>query len=810
MIHFCGIDSHTQNENMKKLLLIFIGFLIAFSADSQITQTVKGIVKDADTEFPLIGANIEIVLKDGQIAGTSTDLDGKFVLNAIPVGRYTVAISYLGYLTSTLPNVVVNSGKETYLEIALTESVNQLDEVVISGSVDKGESINEMATISAKTFSLEEVTRYSGGRNDASRLVSNFAGVSTADDSRNDIVIRGNSPTGVLWRLEGIPIPNPNHFSTLGTTGGPVSALNTNLLKNSDFMTSAFPAEYGNALSGVFDVGFRSGNKDKYEFTAQLAAFSGLEFMAEGPMTKKGGNSFIVSYRHSFVTIADMLGMDIGTNAIPNYKDITFKFDFGTTKLGTFSLFGIGGLSDISFLGEEIGDDDLFANADADSRAESELGIIGLKHSIILNKRSYLKSIISASHAANIFTEDRYLDENYTDSYRNVDVDDATTRLAFNTFLNTKYSSKMTIRSGVLIERTRLQSDLISRDGNPDFDMDGLPDAFQIRDVDGALVTIQPYSQIKYKFTDNLTANFGLHGQYLDINDDFIIEPRAAINYNISAKSAINLGYGHHSQMQPLPVFFYLIPNENGQYQTLNENLDFTKAHHLVAGYEYRPNSHWKTKVETYYQHLYDVPVDPYASTFSILNAGADFVFPDVGRLVNEGTGRNYGVELTVERFFHNGVYGLLTGSLFESKYTASDNIERNTAFNNQYVLNLLAGKEWKVSNRIKVTTDFKVTTAGGRYYTPIDLEASITSDAEVRNETLAYTEQFDPYFRLDFKMGIRMNSKRGFYQLFALDFQNLTDRENPFTLRYNRSSQSVNTVLQSGFFPDILWRIQF
>ena len=126
MIHFCGIDSHTQNENMKKLLLIFIGFLIAFSADSQITQTVKGIVKDADTEFPLIGANIEIVLKDGQIAGTSTDLDGKFVLNAIPVGRYTVAISYLGYLTSTLPNVVVNSGKETYLEIALTESVNQL------------------------------------------------------------------------------------------------------------------------------------------------------------------------------------------------------------------------------------------------------------------------------------------------------------------------------------------------------------------------------------------------------------------------------------------------------------------------------------------------------------------------------------------------------------------------------------------------------------------------------------------------------------------------------------------------------------
>ncbi len=195
------------------------------------------------------------------ITGTVTDADGHFYIKGLAAGRYQLEFSYTGYKAVTLPNVLITSGKETEMDVVMEEGI-VLEEAVIVATADKDKAINEMATISARTFSLEEVTRYSGGRNDASRLVSNFAGVAAANDNRNDIVVRGNSPAGILWRLEGIPIPNPNHFSTLGTTGGPVSALNTNLLKNSDFLTSAFPAEYGNALSGVFDVGFRSGNKD--------------------------------------------------------------------------------------------------------------------------------------------------------------------------------------------------------------------------------------------------------------------------------------------------------------------------------------------------------------------------------------------------------------------------------------------------------------------------------------------------------------------------------------------------------------------
>ena len=783
--------------------------LIANIAQAQYTQTIKGTVLDADSEMPLIGANVEVIVgKD--VLGTATDLDGNFRIENVPVGRHVLRVSYLGYNSATIPNVVVNTGKEVDLDLTLEEAINQLSQVTISAETDKAQSVNEMATISAKTFSLEEVTRYSGGRNDASRLVSNYAGVSTADDSRNDIVIRGNSPAGVLWRLEGVPIPNPNHFSTLGTTGGPVSALNTNLLKNSDFITSAFPAEYGNGLSGVFDVGFRNGNKDKYEFTAQLAAFSGLEFMAEGPLNESKTSSFLVSYRNSFVALAGSAGLDIGTNAIPDYRDLSFKLDFGVSNFGKLSIFGIGGTSDIEFLGAEIDEDDIFAEPDADSRADSRLGIIGVKHNLLLGEHSYLRTIISVSRAENRFSQERYLDTLFMSSYANTRVDDRTDRLAISSYYNVKHNSRLTTRIGITLERLSLTSDVSDREGNPDLDMDGLPDWQQVRDVDGKLFIYQPFVQSKYKLNERLTLNAGIHGQYLQINEDFIIEPRAALNYALTDKSKISLGYGHHSQVQPLPILFFLSPNDEGELKPLNQELNFTKAHHFVIGYDYKPARNWRTKLEAYYQYLYDVPVDRFESTFSLLNAGADFVFPETGYLINEGSGKNYGIELTVEKYFSNGYYGLLTGSLFQSKYKGSDEVERNTAFDNKYVFNILGGREWKINNRFSLTADFKVTTAGGRYYTPIDLEASRIIMSEVKDDSRAYSEQFDPYFRMDLKIGFRMNSKKGFSQLFALDLQNLTNRENPFTRRYNRSSNEVRTVLQSGFFPDILWRIQF
>ncbi|MCB0789175.1 MAG: TonB-dependent receptor, partial [Flavobacteriales bacterium] len=239
-----------MQRSFEPILALLLA-LLPFGLLAQ-TQVVKGTVKDADSGLPLPGVNIVLTGSD-PFLGTTTDLDGLFRLEGVPVGRQQFAVSFIGYEPLTIPNVLVTAGKEVVLDIALESSVEQLKEFEVTNTTSKDRPNNELAKVSARTFSLEEVTRYSGGRNDVARLATNFAGVSGANDSRNDIVVRGNSPTGLLWRVEGLPIGTTNHFSTLGTTGGPVSALNTNLLRSSDFLTGAFPAEYGNANAAVFD-----------------------------------------------------------------------------------------------------------------------------------------------------------------------------------------------------------------------------------------------------------------------------------------------------------------------------------------------------------------------------------------------------------------------------------------------------------------------------------------------------------------------------------------------------------------------------
>jgi hypothetical protein len=664
--------------------------------------------------------------------------------------------------------------------------------------------------VSARTFSLEEVTRFSGGRNDASRLAGNFAGVVTNDDSRNDIVIRGNSPTGVLWRLEGVPIPNPNHFSTLGTTGGPVSALNTNLLKNSDFLTSAFPAEYGNALSGVFDVGFRSGNKDKYEFTAQLAAFSGLEAMVEGPISKKNNSSFLLSYRYSFVQLASTAGLSFGTAAIPKYQDLTYNFDLGKSKLGNFKFFGIIGRSDIEFKGKELTDNDLFANKDEDSRATSYVDLHGVKHSLILNKKSHLRTTLAYSRAGNDFFANRYIDKDYTKFITYTDVSDMTNRISLSSSLNTKHSAKWSSRLGVVVDYRILENQTSDREGQPDKNGDGFEDLTLLRSIDENYTVYEPFATLNGRITEKFEVVLGVHGLIAQLNTNALVEPRLGLVYKTSSKSSINLGYGLHGQTQPLPVLFLSSQNPiTGISQRTNIDLGFTKAHHFVLGANFLPWKDWRIKPEVYYQYLFDAPVENQKSSFSVLNVGADFAFPSVGNLVNEGLGRNYGVELTAEKFFSKGYYALITGSVFESKYQGSDNIWRNTAFNNQYTINILAGKEWQMSRKYTLTTDIKFTNAGGRFVTPVDLYKSQIAKREIRVEDKAFSEKLTDYTRLDFKLGVRLNASK-FNQVFFLDFQNVTNNQNIFARTYDRVTNQIKTSYQIGFFPDLLWRIQF
>ena len=438
-----------------------------------------------------------------------------------------------------------------------------------------------MASISARTFSLEEVNRYAGGRSDVARLAGNFAGVATADDSRNDIVIRGNSPTGVLWRLEGIPIPNPNHFSTTGSTGGPVSAINPNVLKNSDFITSAFPSEYGNATSGVFDLGMRSGNRDNHEFTFQMAAFSGLEGMAEGPIGKKGA-SYLLAVRNSFIALIS----PPQTSATPNYLDVTFKIDSPTGKFGKVSLFGIGGRSSIDFIGADIDTTDLFSEVDQDLLVDSEFGVLGVRHNKIIGDDGYIRTVIAGSYTRNQFKLDRYFQLGLPEEtkIRYADGDNTETRFSISSFYNKKFNPKTSLRAGVLLEQNGF--DLINRDAEqaPDIDGDGFNDIRIDYEFDESVFIFQPYAQVQHKFNKNWTLNAGLHGLYHELNGQFAIEPRTSLTWNFTEGQKLTFGYGMHHQNLPLPIALAESLNESGQRIQSNKDLNFTRSQHFVLG----------------------------------------------------------------------------------------------------------------------------------------------------------------------------------------------------------------------------------
>lgn len=800
----------------KHFLFVMI-LLLPLAALAQ-TSTIQGTVYDRQSESPLIGATVQLVPAENApanapILGGITDANGSFSLKGVPVGRQMLRVTYVGYEAQSIPNILVTAGKEVILDIRMEESFASVGEVVVSAKNAKDASVNELATISSRQFNLEEVMRYSGGRSDIGRLVTNFAGVAANNDARNDIVIRGNSPSGVLWRIEGIPMPNPNHFSTLGTTGGPVSALNPNMIANSDFMTGAFSAEYGNALAGVFDINLRTGNKERYEFMAQLGAFTGLEALAEGPLNKRNNGSFAVAYRHSFVELADVVGLNFGTNALPRYKDLTLNLDFGNTKAGRFSLFAIGAQSSIDFLGNEIDTTDLFANPNQNSFNTSEFGIVGLRHNILLNDHAYIRSVASVSYSGVTFTaEDRFLMENNA-PYQLVDVSDALTVLRFSSYYNNKINKRTTLRAGVLLQNQHLNTFVKTREATPDLDGDGKPDWWTQRDFDGSVNLVEAYAQTQYRLTEKITLNAGLHGMYFDKTEDLAIEPRAALNWQVAPKHKLNLGYGLHNQTQPLPIFFFREQLPDGSTRPSNTDLGFTRSQHLVLGYDFKPAQDWRVKAETYYQWIADVPVDRFASSFSMLNTGADFVFPEKPDLTNNGTGRNVGVELTVEKFFAKGWYGLMTVSVFDSKYKGSDGVERSTAFDGGYVFNFLAGREWKLgsSGRRFLTADTKFTYAGGRPYSPVDLDASRAAGREIIYDRQAFSMRQDDYMRWDVKIGYRLNSaKRKFSQTFFLDFQNVTNRENIFALRYNTVRGEVGRINQIGFFPDVLYRVEF
>lgn len=798
-----------KRKPLNAFLSIGIFIFYAHVTFAQSAQTVRGRVTDEVSKTPLIGVTVLIAREGEDPLGSTTDEKGDYRIARVPVGRQTLILSYVGYETQTIPNIVVTAGKEVVLNVSLQESASELSEVTVTADTrsDKTATNNDLAIVSARSFNTDDTKRYAGALGDPSRMAANFAGVVGGNDSRNDIVVRGNSPMGMLWQLEGLNIPNPNHFGALVSTGGPVSILNNNNIDKSDFITSAFPAQYGNATAGVFDLKLRNGNNEKTEWTGQVG-FNGFEVGAEGPFSKKSGASYIINYRYSTLGVFESLGIEFGTGTnTPIYQDLNFKISLPTAGNGNLSFFGVGGLSEIDLLGSEAdldNDNSLYGSENTDGYPRYRTGVAGIAYERTLSPKTFARAVAGVSYTFEEFKVDslvRNEQQDVINKYRWREAAYETVKYSLNLLTRTKFNNKNSLTSGITIDATDF--DLFQRDLFANVSRDTIR-----LDVADQTILYQLYSTWKHRFNQHWIIQAGIHGQYYNLNEQWALEPRFGIQYVPDRRQSFSLGYGIHNQAQNLTTSFAQT-RTGDQFLLTNTGLDFTTSRHVVLTYDLNLSEKTRLKAEAYYQSLINAPVEQKPSSFSALNTGVSFVPTGYDSLVNEGKGYNYGIELTLERFYDRGYYYLVTASLFNSRYEGSDRVERNTAYNTKYVLNVLAGKEWVLRPGKFMSLNLKFTTIGGPYLTPIDVALSQARGRTVYRESAAFSERQNAYLRADLRISYRKEYRKSTLEM-SLDLQNLTNQENVFSQSYNPRTNSVITQYQQSFFPVPFIRFTF
>jgi hypothetical protein len=598
--------------------------------------------------------------------------------------------------------------------------------------------------------------------------------------------------------MEGVDIPNPNHFSSVGSSGGGISILSSQVLSNSDFSTGAFAAEYGNALSGVFDLKLRKGNSDRREFTIQAGAL-GLDLAAEGPIgsgEQKG--SYLVNYRYSTLSILSKLGVSIG-DGTTDFQDLSFNVWKPAGKAGSFSFFGLGGLSKQYVRGvpdTAVWVDHIQKKYPFDFLANT--GVLGVSHSKTWGSSTFLKTVLVASGTENGLEADRYIFPGYT-LRRDFETNAQQRKITLSSVLSHKFNAKHYLRTGAYFNV--LGYDF--RQAGYEIEEGRLVEQLKHK---GNTQTVDAFAQWQYRPTDRVTFNLGVHTLAMLLNDKVSVEPRASLRYAHDEHHTFSIGYGLHSQVLPLGVYF--VKDENNQ--RLNGDIGLSKAHHLVLAYDYVPRKNLHLKTELYYQQLFDVPVDQDTrNSFSMLNQLDGIVWR---RLENTGQGRNYGLELTGEQFLNKGFYGLVSVSLFRSEYQGSDEVWRSTRYDSRYACTVTAGKEWNWNRRGKNRTfgvNMKLVSTGGFRTTPIDLAASQAQQETVYVESEAFSKQLPGYFRLDTGVKLKRNY-RHLTTTLSLDIQNTTNRQNIGDRYYDLEENAIKTWYQAPLIPILAYRLEF
>ena len=784
---------------MKRLYLgaslMMLLFPVAAGAQTnQANQTIRGQVCDVASGEPMIG--VTITVENGTTMATVSDVDGNFEIKNVPVGRHSVRATYIGYEPVLLKEQLVSSGKELVLTLRMRESISELGEVVVKPRVNKQLPLNEMAQVGARMFSVEEASRYAGGMADPARTASMFAGVATGG-ATNGISIHGNSPQMLQWRVEGVEVPNPNHFAEITEAGGGVfTSLNGTVLANSDFLTGAMPAEYGNALSGAFDMKMRVGNNTKYEHAVQVGTL-GVDFASEGPLAKGSKASYLVNYRYSFLEIAKKLHAINMEHETLDYQDLSFKLNMPTTKAGTFAVWFTGLVDNYESNATDPSEwETLWDMNDSWSRQRS--CALGVNHTFRFKTGGTLHSSVA-----------------FTGAYRKLGIDDydvAMTKMPdmlgrnsqWNVIISTqhqhKFSSRYTMQNGFEHQHLDFHTwlDYIKVVGGP---------LYRIYESEGNTGLTRLYTNHKVALSSRLSAVAGLNVMWFNLNNQWLVEPRVSVQYKLSPSSTISLAYALNSRKESTDTYFVL--NANGQ-PTANKDLGLTRSHHISASFAQRLGENAMLKIEPYWQWLFDVPVEQ-GTTYSILNHN---LFYQDRALVNEGAGRNYGIDLTLERYLKDGLYGMLTATLFKSEYRDAQGEWHHTRHDRGWITNILGGKEWMVGKSRKNVFGLngRLTLMGGDRYTPMVPGTTYEDVAKRPDRTIPqdganpYSQQMNMNIGFAFSVKYTINKKHTSHHFILEYLQMRSFQGQTFDIR----THDLVDKFTSLTFPNIAYRVEF
>lgn len=794
---------------MKKVCFTALLCLSAYALQAQ--QTIRGKIVDKDTQVPLEGVNVLLLATDPPV-GTITDEKGRFVFEELPLGTYYLRFQYLGFESKEVEDIQLRPSKEAYLAIELSEAITTVATVEVKAKQDNNAPLNELSTLSAQSFKMADLQRQPATFGDPARLALSFPGVSLGeDDILNEVIVRGNSPRAILWRLEGIEIPNPNHFSVRGSAGGGISMLSPNAMGTSDFFSGAFPGEFGNALSGVFDIRMRNGNSAKRE-TALQVGLLGVEAATEGPLGILVDDSYLLQYRYSTLGILKDLGVTPTDGTVPDFQDLSFKVYLPTSSFGTFSLFGLGG----TFIEQET---EGVSGAFSQFKDKGRMGIAGLSHLLFLSKQTYLKTIFASTYSSLIYQEKigevaadlplRY-DEDFTDRINRLSL-----------LLNHKINARHLLRLGFIssylnfnLKITEEERELVTQNGNISPIWTGQWQT--LLQTKGQTSTQQVYGQWKFQINPQITLNTGLHYFRLQLAGQGSLEPRLGLKWQFNPREKLSIGAGLHSRMEALPTYFANKEIAEGEFGEPHQTLPLQTATHLVLGYENQLNAHLRLKMEVYHQQLDKLAVgQDQQSNFALLNENYFDVFFKPGILEGTGEGRNTGIDISLNREYHDQYYWLLNTSLYQSQYRLKNGEWYSTRFDSQFTITALGGKDfsWGTNKQHAIGLNIKLLLRGGNRYTPLDREASLAEQRPVFS-TQPYTGQLPTYWRIDTGLSYRLFTSK-MVHLFRLNIQNVTNQLNVFQRRaaFNPNlSDPIRIVdeYQLSTLPILSYRLEF